>query len=322
VIDSGIVDQVADLIERLGWQVDSMTDVGAGRGVFSAVVRVEISGGPASSIVVKVPDPGPNGAAARAMGAYEREALVYATLLDDGPPAHPVCHLVSRDDERGAAFVLEDLSPHRAVDQGDGLDVEDARLVIHQLAALHHRFAPSARVLPVRHSTPTGFESTALERGLEAAADYVEGPTLRVLHRMVERHDRLVTAFATASGATLCHGDPRADNVAFGPQGAILFDWQQVAIQLGEADVAWLHATSLTVETRRRHERQLVADYQDLTRCDGFDRYRLGMVLPGFAVLLLAQRQASDPRTAAFIATSVQRIAQALEDLEVDDLAR
>ena len=119
--------------------------------------------------------------------------------------------------------------------------------------------------------------------------------------------------FTDASGATLCHGDPRADNLAFDRAGApVVFDWQQLAVQLPEADLAWLAATSLTVETRRAVERDLVAGYGTT-----MDRYRLGFVLPGLAVLLLAQREIDSDRTAAFVAASLHRIATAVSDLDV-----
>jgi hypothetical protein len=138
----------------------------------------------------------------------------------------------------------------------------------------------------------------------------------------------------------LCHGDPRADNLVFRESGSrekgnretagrqatdrpaaghqptdqvVLFDWQQMAIQFGEADVAWLAATSLDVEVRRRTERDLVEGYGG-----SFDRYRLGLALPGLTVLLLAQREATTERTGRFIATSLQRIGAAIADLNID----
>jgi aminoglycoside phosphotransferase (APT) family kinase protein len=329
--------EIVELFENLpGWRAGVMTDAGGGRGVFSSVIRVEVEGPPEtpSSVVVKLAATGPNGEAGRAMGAYEREALAYETILNHEPPAHPICYLVQRDDHRGAAFVLEDLTGHRVVDQLDGLTPDDAGLVVDALASLHHRFHSSNELdsLPVRRSAPAGFGGEALQRGLEAVANLVEGPRLRSLQALVERRAVLVEAFSHAPRPTLCHGDPRADNLVFSDQGAVLFDWQQIAVQLGEADLAWMMATSLDVDDRREADRKLVARYGrqvNVRQVEGettppannsFDRYRLGMVLPGLAVLLLAQREATDSRTAKFITASVERIAAAVDDLEIPDL--
>ena len=80
----------------------------------------------------------------------------------------------------------------------------------------------------------------------------------------------------------------------------MLFDWQQIAVQFGEADLAWLMATSLDPEVRRAGHEDLVGAYGA-----DIDRLRLGFVLPGLAALMLAQRTADHPRTRRFIATSL-----------------
>jgi len=97
----------------------------------------------------------------------------------------------------------------------------------------------------------------------------------------------------------------------------VVFDWQQIAVQLGESDLAWLAATSLTVPIRRGAEGDLVA-----AAGGSFDRYRLGLALPGLAVLLLAQRELPAPRARRFVAVSLERIAAALADNETSRLGR
>ena len=123
-------------------------------------------------------------------------------------------------------------------------------------------------------------------------------------------------AFASVGPPTLCHGDPRADNLAFDADGIpVLYDWQQLAVQFGAADLAWLVSTSLTPATRRDSLEDIIEVYGTT-----IDELRLGLVLPGLAVLLLCQRETADDRTRRFIAASITRIGSALVDLDVPRL--
>ncbi|MEM8925302.1 MAG: phosphotransferase [Actinomycetota bacterium] len=299
--------------------------------MFSRVLRVQLSTAstaagarPPSSVVVKLPLDGANGDAARASGAYRREALAYTDVLPHSPIRHPVAHLVHLETDGGVSIVMEDLSSHRMSDQMDGMAAADAVAVAIGLRRFHDAWtgAPALDGLAVRRATPSTFAPEALDNGLDVlrrrwAADLDEH-IITAFDTLVTRRATLVDRFGAAPRPTLVHGDPRADNLAFAPDGApVLFDWQQLAVQLGEADVAWLAATSLRVEDRRSIDRELVAAYGG-----GIDRYRLGLALPGLAVLLLAQREVADDRTARFITTSLQRIGAALVDLDVAALGR
>ncbi len=304
----------------------STTDLNGGRGVFSRVTRAELAwtgpvprgdAGP-RSVAVKMPAPGPNGEAAAATGACRREALAYTRLIPHSPITAPHAWLVHHGPGAAASFVLEDLSGLRSVDQLDGLPAGDALAVAAALARFHRHWSrpDRHRNLPLRRTVPATIPPAALDRGLAALderwSDVVDTAQRAVFARLVARRAELVAAFAAAGPVTVCHGDPRADNVAFSPTGPVLFDWQQPALQLGAADVAWLAATSLTPDTRRA----LDADLAAAGGCT-LDAYRTGLLLPGLAVLLLAQRVADSERTARFITTSLRRIATAVADLEL-----
>ena len=319
--------------------VVALRDVNRGRGAFSEVLRAELSwvgtgrdgtgrGGPEGrsgadepvrprSVVAKLPLAGPNGEAAVASGAYRREALAYRMLLADSPIDRPRAHLVV--EARGTCtLLLEDLSAHRFADQLDGLGRDDALAVAGALARFHRWWSGSDRLaeLPVRRNAIAGLDPQALRAGLRSlerrwAGDLDDGDR-RVLADLVEVRPALIERF-DAIPPTLCHGDPRADNLVFRPGdgGPVLFDWQQMAVQFGEADLAWLAATSLTPAIRRAVERDLVAEAGGR-----HDRYRLGLALPGLAVLLLAQRELVTDRGRRLVARSLQRIVGALRDNE------
>lgn len=310
-----------------GCGVVGTRDLNGGRGVFSRVVRAELTWtGPRDragddrprSVAVKTPSPGPNGDAAVATGACRREALAYTRLIPHSPIVAPRAWLVHHGPGAAASFVLEDLSGLRSVDQIDGLGPDDALSVAAALARLHRHWArpDRHRNMGLRRAVPATIPPEALTRGLAALGerweDVVDAAQRAVFTRLVARRGELVAAFTAAGPITVCHGDPRADNVAFGPSGPVLFDWQQPALQLGAADIAWLAATSLTPEARRDIDTDLAA----AGGCS-LDAYRTGLLLPGLAVLLLAQRVADSERSAAFIATSLRRIATAVADLEL-----
>ena len=313
--------------------VGMLEDANKGRGAFSVVVRAQLSwpeplGMPdrvPKSVIAKLPVSGPNGTAAVTSGAYRRELLAYRELLTDGPVPFPLAYATEESADGGCSLLLQDLSDHRSVDQLDGLGRQDAITVALTLAELHSHWRGDSRLdqVAVRRTTIATLPPDRLQAGLTCLDTTWDNELSlgqrRIFAELVDGADQLTQRFEQAE-PTLCHGDPRADNLVFGEDDrvsgqdrAVLFDWQQMAVQFGETDLAWLTATSLETKTRRATEAEVVEAYGG-----DFERYRLGMALPGMAVLLLAQRELSSARTKQLVATSLQRIAAALEDLEVN----
>lgn len=339
--------RVEQLVERAfepnGPEIGHLTDVNEGRGAFSIVLRAKLTW-PAPttttppvaarprSVVAKLPIPGPNGEAAAASGAYRREIFAYREVLGQTPVAHPRAWALIDGDPRTddvddpaspyGSLLLEDLGDRRLVDQLDGLGPRDALAVAESLARLHRTWTDRVEPLgtAVRRNTLASLSPAGLDAGLavvEQRWTEAVGPTRRAAFAGLRAaHGALVERFG-ARPVTLCHGDPRADNLAFGDDGEpVLFDWQQMAVQFGAADLAWLAATSLGAETRRSIEADLV-EAGGVTMAD----YRLGLALPGLAVLFLAQRELSSERARRFVAVSLQRIADALLDNDTVALA-
>lgn len=326
---ANVVDRTTRAVHAvLGDDIDirSVTPVDHGRGVFSHVVRAELAG-PIGSAVVKLLRSDANGASALTSGAVAREALAYERLLPQTPSvAAPTFYGSDRDERSVPAFVLQDLSNFRHVDQVGGLTDADLRAVTAELIALHTAWAEHDELhsLPVRHQAPAHFPKEAIERGaaiLDVRWRSVSAERRSSLQALAAIHQTAVEAFSNEGGATLCHGDPRGDNIAFDADGrAILFDWQQIAVQIGEADLAWLLATSADTASRRNIEGDLVASYAMARHQDAattWRRYVVGTTLPGLAVMLLAQRDVDDERSERFVRTSIERIADAVTDLRV-----
>ncbi len=329
--------QVSDLCQEAfgaDLEVTSLVDINRGRGAFSSVLLAELRStrpqGPTradpglhptpETVVAKLPIDGPNGRAATVSGAYRREALAYREILLDPAVAVPEAYLVDEPGDGTCSLLLEDLTSHRVADQLDGLDAGDAFAVAQALARFHHGWSDPSRLgdLPVRRNTLTVFEPQALQAGLDSLksrwAETVSDDERALFARLVAARSALVDSF-DAQPPTLCHGDPRADNLVFAGDGQpVLFDWQQMAVQFGEADLAWMAATSLQGDQRRAIERDLI-----VAAGGSFDRYRLGLALPGLAVLMLAQRDLLTDRAHRSVAVSLRRIASALTDNETAD---
>ncbi len=309
-------------------EVSTIADANRGGGVFSRVFRLELVTAETRrrsvppSAVAKLPARGTNREAAARSGAYRREAHCYRSLLvdDDLPTAE--AYAVIEHDDGTASVLLQDLTSLRWPEQLSGLEPKDARAVVGALARFHRRWdhdidRPGQRLAAlaeVRANTVAGLDHGSLVTGLRAVeqrwANHLSRRQLSALDMMVARHDDVAAAFGSHRSVTLCHGDPRAANLAFAHDGsALLVDWQQVARQFGETDVAWLCATSLTPDDRRALEYDLVEDYGG-----DVERYRLGLAVPAMAVMLLAQRDVDSGRTAELIATSLRRIAAAVVD--------
>ena len=315
--------------QHTSWSIAKVSDANEGRGVFSRVLRAELEwnnpdhhpGPTPSSVIIKLPAVDGNGAVGRQTGAYEREALAYRSVLPSSPVAYPQPFSVLTNDNRATTLVLEDVGStvpgFRRTDQLDGMSETDAMTVAESLARFHRYWEQSDRwaAVDVRQAPATGFDPAALQRGFEILeprwGDILGSDEIKAFERLLDRRDDLLDDYAAQPRTTLCHGDPRADNLTFDKTNRpVLFDWQQLAISFGAADLAWLTTTSLTVTDRRHIEADLVAGY-------GTDMatYRHGIVLPGLAVLLLAQRETASPRATRFVATSLHRIASAVTDL-------
>lgn len=314
-------------------RIVEVDDLNRGRGVFSEVYRVTFvaQADEPDTVAVKLAVAGANGDAARRSGGYAREAFAYRELLPHLDVATPRCHDVI-DDPLGPTFVLEDLSTNRVVDQLDGLDANDAAAVAEALGRLHASSITSAILDDpsvgnrLRSNTVGALDTHVLRAGLTTLedrwGDAVDDDQRAAYRRLVDRHGEVAERFAAAGPPVLCHGDPRADNLVFegnlGLGKPILFDWQQIARQPGVGDLAWLAATSLEPSVRRQVEPTLLHAYRLAggAQLEVHD-YRRGFALPGLAVLYLAQRDAADARTEAFIATSLRRVGHALVDWEL-----
>jgi hypothetical protein len=332
-------DDVASLtVERFGEGLGVTTELYRLTPVFAA----DGQGGPAS-LIAKVPSSILEmREVSRSYGLYEREVVFYRDLAKTISLRSPLCHFAGFDPaSQRFIIVMEDLATAKACDQVAGMSLEEVRLAIEGVSALHARWwdRPELKALE-GVIQPLGVDPYRMEGRHAAAwplmesylAARVSKTMLRVGERMGEALDRMGEQLAAGS-RTLCHGDYRADNLMFRTKGGglelVALDWQIAMQARGAFDIGYMMSASVTTELRRAHEMELLGDYHRRLLEAGvegyaFDQclydYRAALLL-GFTYLVQAGA-ASDrehPRTDALLSSFARRVEAATQDLGLDE---
>ena len=245
---------------------------------------------------------------AKWLSLYRREYVYYRDISPHTKVRVPAL-LYGDLDARSHRFVLvlEDLGGMESISQSVGVGVERAQRAIREIAGFQGRFWEAAEE-PVLAAC--GAFLTARQRRI------MQTLYLLTLPLAFERFDDLFTTdarrqaeafgskidthFAALSKGpkTVVHGDYRGDNVLFGREGEddfAVIDWQGCGIGCGMYDVAFFLATSVSIDDRRRIERDAVAEYHDIvcrmgaknySRDDCWRSYRQNMLGPLMPMVL------------------------------------
>ncbi len=202
---------------------------------------------------------------------------------------------------KGSTLVLNDVSEIGAIPgkAGDALTVEQASLVVEQLAYFHSYFMnkarndPSFRWLagPIRRledNLGTALAVPLMKRGMRLASDWVtsklQAPALRYA-----RYRKQVMQFLSKGEPTLVHHDCHPGNLFWHNGSPGFLDWQMVRIGEEISDVSYFLATALKPETRRLHEMALLNKYHETMLANSWtntdfkhllNRYRAHLVYP------------------------------------------
>lgn len=193
---------------------------------------------------------------------YEREIRFYRELADVVEIATPRCFLSEMyPDNQGFIIVLEEVTGCRAVDQLDGLSFDDAVTALEAVADLH---------APFFGTDLTPFENTMLPFGSELMHQLVPGKVIgdwqasrdeasnyldSEVVALLDRWDEFFAASMTdmMGDNTITHGDLRADNLLYQPDGTVLIlDFQLMTVCNGMADVAYVVSQSLAPDAQER----------------------------------------------------------------------
>lgn len=266
---------------------DAVTSTPIGTGNAASTVRLSVRwASPANdapeTLVVKLsaPQGSEQRAAALAWNAYEVETMFYSALAPTLTADIPRCYWAGYEPTSGSyAVVLEDLVGLTPGDVVAGGTPERAERALAQIALVHGPRWGDASLADITwlNRYPKG-QGGILREEMSSAADRIESDysddlapeVIDVVRRFAELsngYDRK----GFGRPRTISHGDFRDDNLMFGADRVCVVDWQTVQLGSGIADVAYYLASSLHIEDRRTHERELVRAYQERLRAQGVD---------------------------------------------------
>ncbi|MCV7027754.1 phosphotransferase [Mycobacterium sherrisii] len=227
--------------------------------------------GPAT-VFVKAADPAHKTLIRLTSGMFHEPRLF--TCGAELPLQHPVVHAALIDEaDYDFVMVMEDLRA-RGADPRDGtrpMTVEQVATGVRGLARMHGRYWGD-RVLcesALRWLEPflpwRGMEAAPLPVALERlGADAPPAVTSLTIDRLIDSIWKPYIATLTTSPPTLLHGDPHIGNTYLLPSGEVGFlDWQVARRGNWSLDLGYFLQGALTVEDRRRSERDLLAEYRD-----------------------------------------------------------
>ena len=267
--------------------------VGQGVGFVGLLARITLQydrtepSAPAS-VVGKFPSPNENSRQiATLFGLYEREVRFYRDLKPDVPLPSPAVYYAGMDIEAGQYLILlEDLHSGTFGNQVTGCTVEQAKLVLPELAKLHAAWWENPRLA----------ELTYLQDFIDLVGGAIGQAYDPCWQLFVERFGEKLSPEVRAAGAvmgpkllahletcrdrprTLCHSDFRVDNIFFGSaeygRPVVVVDWQSPLVSWGAAyDAIYFITGGLPIEERRIHEDELLRVYHDALVAAGVSDY-------------------------------------------------
>ena len=322
--------------------------IGAGVGLMAEILRCRLvyeddaARGP-ESVIVKLPTPDPKSLRlSKQQMFYKREYAFYRGVAPHAPVRTPSL-LYGDFEARGQrfVFVLEDLRGMETADEMAGVGAEQVKRAVRAVARLHGRFWNHVDQPPASglHAT------TSLKVRPLVQLVYLVSlvPTLKKFGEFFsDDMRRLAEAFGpriadymgdvAAGPQTLIHGDFRTDNMFFGAEGGddfAVIDWQASGIGSGLWDVAYFLGGSVSTETRRRIEREVLEEYhetvcgmgvEDFTFDDCWRLYRQNMLARlTVPIIICGGLDLSNERVRRFAESNLRRTLAVVEDLDAGE---
>ena len=345
----GSIDEVtpAWLSEVLRHDVTSIEveQIGVGIGVSSALYRVVLTGPESTdrpaTVVVKLPALDEAAVFTSTMlRMYIREVGFFEELASMSPIRVPDHYHAEVDPETSRfVVVMEDMGGNRTIDQLVGMDVADAERAVDALADWHATWWRGAEGL-----ADAGLVVSLGDPIYPAVLPLVFGEgwakvtsEMEVSPPIAEVGPRFSDAIAglladlNREPRTLTHGDYRADNILFQPDGApVLLDFQLIGCGSGAYDLAYFVTQSLDPDVASTHERALFDRWSarlqergvptaDLDRM--WEDYRIAALFClVYPIVASRGMDLSDPRQHGLVECMNTRISRAIDDLGLSKL--
>jgi hypothetical protein len=329
------------LSEVLGVDVVAATSERVGDGLVGMNVRYRLTfaseppEGTPVTVVAKLPSPDETSRATGvALRNYEREVAFYRLIAPTVDIRTARCFHAEWDPTTGDfTLLLEDLSPAVQGNQITGCDIDQARLAVRELAALH---AP-------RWADPSLHEHDWLTRRNEGDSTFIVALYQQMWPAFALQYGRYLTpeqlvlgeAFGSEIGRyldgttgplTVTHGDYRLDNMMFGTSAGgyplAVVDWQTPGHGVPWGDLSYFIGAGLLPPDRRSHERDLVELYREelgtrgvsVDRTEVWDQYErsafAGVIMAVIASMVVGRTERSE---AMFAAMGTRHLQHALD---------
>jgi hypothetical protein len=266
-------------------------------------VRYDEAAGAPEAIFCKLlpSDPARRPAVART-GMGRREALFYARLAPRLAMRVPQAYVARHDDRDGSFLLLiEDLlaTGCSVPDGTTGVAPDAAAGALRDLAELHLRFEDPARRRAEAAWVPQplqdpGYAAALLRQGLDRHRERLS-PGFAAISELYIAKAGALHALWQQGPASVIHGDAHIGNL-FDDHGRTGFlDWGILCVGAVLRDVSYFLCMALSVEDRRRHERELLRHYLDVRAAGGgapigFDAaWRAHRVHAAYAVVACCQ---------------------------------
>ena len=254
--------------QRLAMEPE-ITPIGHGTTSETVKLRASYNSGTITaptSVICKIGRPLPG--ALGSTSPFERERQAYALFGQNPGFRIPRAYFNATDANGLCNLLLEDLSTtSRAGDQIAGCSLDDAAIVVRELARFHRGFwqkpalAQESWLSQPQQFLPAYAKGTAVLA--DWLADRIPADDLAVVNDFGALAARWLAM--PPPRQTLIHGDPRVDNILFEATAdgtrACLIDWQSLRLGDPQYDVAYFLSGSISSQDRRAGERDLLAEY-------------------------------------------------------------
>jgi len=267
-------------------------------------------------------------------GMGRKESLFYEHLAPGLHMRVPGVHVVRWDEDEGSFILLmEDLAASGCTvsDGPTSVPADGAAAALADLAELHGRFEDPARrkaLVPwVEEPSPaSSYGAERLQYGLDHHRDKLSDAFAELAMLYIENPQAIHDVW-DGTPKTVIHGDAHIGNLFFDHGRIGFLDWGIINVNTPLRDASYFLCMSLSVEDRRKHERDLLKHYLELRRSHGgseigFDeawkthRLQSAYLVPASCQVVTFPEAASERRK-IFAAAFLERAAAAVSDLEV-----
>jgi hypothetical protein len=203
----------------------------------------------------------------------------YAECAEKAPFKTAKCYgQAIAGDNTDFTIAMEDISHYRAMNQLDGVTLDDAKTLLNVLADFHASWWGSTQLdtmssyfQPLDNPTYNAVLPMLWQGGWpiveQHGMDVVPESVARIGGIWAEKVPWMLSNLM--SPTTMCHGDYRADNLMFDGAQPVAIDFQLIGTGSGMYDVGYFISQSITAAERSGHDRELVNGYLDRLESHG-----------------------------------------------------